>query len=139
MRNLISLVKVLANPARLRVVLALRQNELCVCELSDALEIGQSPLSTHLQYLRQSDLVQTRRDSKWIYYHLNPKLAPFMDALLTQFKDELQSDEQLQHDTERIHRRLQLREKGRCVLGFNRTRGGKATQNVAAESGKQVR
>lgn len=45
--------------------------EACVNEIFDALQIEQSVASQHLRILRQAELVQTRRDGKFIYYSLN--------------------------------------------------------------------
>lgn len=128
MKKLVRLAKALGHPTLVRIVLALRQSELCVCELADALEIRQSTLSTRLQALREAELVHTRKEGKWVYYVLNPRFRSWFDEMCLQFQEELQSDPRLQRDTERISRRLQLRENGCCVIGFNQldiaSRGG---------------
>ena len=61
MHDLTALGQALVEPTRVRLLAALRHGELCVCELVDALEISQSTLSGHLQVLRQTDLVATRK------------------------------------------------------------------------------
>ncbi len=63
MQAAITFAKALADPTRLRVIAALRQRELCVCELCDALEATQSTLSTHLTLLRDAAITRTRRDA----------------------------------------------------------------------------
>ena len=60
MNELVLAAKALADPTRVRVLAALRDGELCVCELSDVLDVTQSTLSTHLQVIRDANLVQTR-------------------------------------------------------------------------------
>ena len=62
MNELLVTAKAFADPTRVRSLAALRGGELCVCELSDALGVTQSTLSTHLQVIRDAGLVQTRRD-----------------------------------------------------------------------------
>jgi ArsR family transcriptional regulator len=64
--------RALADENRLRIVDLLRGGEQCVCELTDALEIGQSLLSFHLRILREAGLVTDRRDGRWAYYALSP-------------------------------------------------------------------
>jgi ArsR family transcriptional regulator, arsenate/arsenite/antimonite-responsive transcriptional repressor len=63
--------RALADENRLRIVDLLRGGERCVCELTEALEIGQSLLSFHLRILREAGLVTDRRDGRWAYYTLS--------------------------------------------------------------------
>ena len=49
----------------------LRGGERCVCELTDALGLGQSLLSFHLKTLKDAGLVTDRRDGRWAFYALN--------------------------------------------------------------------
>lgn len=118
MKAAIAFAKALADPTRLRVVAALRDHELCVCELCDALETTQSTLSTHLTLLRDAGLVQTRKEGRWIYYGLSADVAPLTESFFQHFADAIH-DKRIRRDAERVHRRLQLREDGCCTLGFN--------------------
>jgi ArsR family transcriptional regulator len=61
----------LADETRLRIVEQLTDGEQCVCDLSDALEAGQSRLSFHLKTLKDAGLLLDRRDGRWVYYSLN--------------------------------------------------------------------
>ena len=116
MRDVTSLGQAIADPTRVRIITALRKGELCVCELVDALQISQSTLSTHLQVLRQTGFVNTRKEGRWIYYSLADQKVPLIDAIFSLVQPD--ADPRLRRDTERIERRLTLRENGRCVLGF---------------------
>ena len=60
----------LSDPTRLQILAMLRYGERCVCDLTDALESGQSRLSFHLKTLKDAGLVQDRRDGRWAYYRL---------------------------------------------------------------------
>jgi ArsR family transcriptional regulator len=115
-RELISLGQAIVDPTRVRIITALRQGELCVCELVDALEISQSTLSTHLQVLRQTDMVTTRKEGRWIYYSLTDQKADLFDALFSRVQWDV--DPRLRRDSGRIARRLAMRENSRCVRGF---------------------
>ena len=61
----------LADETRLRILNQLSDGERCVCDLTDALEAGQSRLSFHLKTLKDAGLLSDRRDGRWIYYSLN--------------------------------------------------------------------
>jgi ArsR family transcriptional regulator len=71
----IRLFQTLSDSTRLRSLLLLaRENELCVCELTHALDVIQPKISRHLALLRDADIVCDRRQGQWIYYRLNPAL-----------------------------------------------------------------
>ena len=70
--------RALADETRLRLVDLLRDGERCVCDLTDALDAGQSRLSFHLKTLKDAGLVTDRRQGRWIYYALR---AETIDAV----------------------------------------------------------
>ena len=61
----------LSEPLRIRVLELLQQQELCVCDLCEALGVNQSKLSFHLETLKEAGLVNSRQEGRWIYYRLN--------------------------------------------------------------------
>jgi ArsR family transcriptional regulator len=75
----------LSEPLRVRVIDLLREQELCVCDLCETLNVTQSKLSFHLKTLKEAQLVQSRQEGRWIYYSLN--LPQF--AVLEQYLAEL--------------------------------------------------
>ena len=62
--------KAFDDPTRLRILYALFASELCVCDLSAVLSMGQSAVSHQLKVLRMYNLVRSRRDGKTVYYSL---------------------------------------------------------------------
>jgi ArsR family transcriptional regulator len=121
MKPLVSFGKAFADPNRVRVLAALREGELCVCELADALELTQSTLSTHLQVLREGGLVQSRRQGKWIYYAMAPGFGKVAEGLFRFFEKDLEEDGQIKADGKRLARRLAEREDGQCCRGFSKS------------------
>jgi ArsR family transcriptional regulator len=119
--ELISIARVLCDPTRVRIIAALRNGELCVCELVDGLEISQSSLSSHLQICRQARVLTTRKESRWIYYSLSTRCASLIERIFSELPT-VRTDEQLRRDAGRIKKRLQMREAGRCVVGFGQLR-----------------
>jgi len=81
----------LSDPLRIKVLELLRQQELCVCELCDRLDVTQSKLSFHLKTLKEAKLVNARQEGRWIYYSLN--LAQFV--LIEQYLSEYRRFSQL--------------------------------------------
>ncbi|CAG9294953.1 metalloregulator ArsR/SmtB family transcription factor [Celerinatantimonas diazotrophica] len=81
----LKLFKLLADDTRLKILLLLTQNsQLCVCHLTDALQLSQPKVSRHLAMLRQAQLVQDAQHGKWRYYQLAPDLAEWVVTLLQQ-------------------------------------------------------
>src|ERR1700735_1293204 len=66
--------RALSDETRLQLVDLLRGGERCVCELTDALDLGQSLLSFHLKALKDAGLVTDRREGRWAYYSLNAEV-----------------------------------------------------------------
>lgn len=110
--------KALSDATRVRVLAVLRQGEVCVCEVADALELSQSTLSNHLQVVRQAGLVTTRKDGKWIYYGIELSQAAVIEAVFAHYQVPLNADRRLRRDAERLQQRFQMRENGCCTLGF---------------------
>lgn len=62
--------KVLGDNTRIKIVWALDEQELCVCDIANILHMTKSAVSHQLGTLRNANLVKTRRDSKTVYYAL---------------------------------------------------------------------
>lgn len=76
-----SFAKALADNTRARIALLLAsQGELCVCDLTQALDLSQPKISRHLALLRESGLLQDERRGQWIYYQLHPDLPDWACA-----------------------------------------------------------
>ena len=73
----------LADPTRLRSLLLLTaEGELCVCELTHALDESQPKISRHLAMLRDAGIVSDRREGLWIHYRINPALPEWAREIL---------------------------------------------------------
>src|SRR5437773_992677 len=75
MREFMAITKALADENRIRVLLALRGGELCVCQITELFGLAASTISKHLSILYQAGLVDSRKDGRWIYYSLPGKGA----------------------------------------------------------------
>jgi len=69
-RELSELFKVLCDPTRLRIILALKDQELCVHDLAALADTSESNTSHQLRILRNLRLVNSRREGKQVFYHL---------------------------------------------------------------------
>ena len=69
--DLAEFFKVFADSTRMKMIYALMENELCVCDLANIVNTTQSAISHQLKILRQSKLVKFRKEGKVIYYSLD--------------------------------------------------------------------
>ncbi len=69
--SLAELFKVFGDTTRIRIMCALFENELCVCDIAEILGMGQSAISHQLRLLRTSHLVRVRREGKSSFYSLD--------------------------------------------------------------------
>lgn len=76
----------LSDPLRVQTLELLRTNELCVCDLCEALGVTQSKLSFHLKTLKEAGLVRSRQQGRWIYYSLNLPQFVVLEQFLAEFR-----------------------------------------------------
>ena len=73
MEELATIFKALSDVTRLRIIKLLEQGELCVCDITAALDMVQPKVSFHLSALKEAGLIKDRKEGKWIHYSLNEK------------------------------------------------------------------
>ncbi len=62
--------KAISDPARVRIIYALADGELCVCELMLIMGMQQTVVSHHLKILKYANIVSDRKSGKWVNYSL---------------------------------------------------------------------
>lgn len=98
-----ALARLLADPTRLRCVLLLAAHgELCVCELTWALDAIQPRISRHLAALREGGLVADRRAGQWVYYRLHPRLPAWARRTIDALAEGAGGSEPYRGDRERL-------------------------------------
>jgi DNA-binding transcriptional ArsR family regulator len=76
MREFMAVTKALADPNRVRILLALRRRELCVCQITELFGLAPSTVSKHLSLLHHAGLIESRKSERWVYYRLPGQSAP---------------------------------------------------------------
>ncbi len=71
LEKLSELFKILGDPTRIKILWALDQNEMCVCDIANVLDMTKSSISHQLAVLRAARIVKYRRKGKEIYYMLD--------------------------------------------------------------------
>ncbi len=76
MKDFLNITKALADENRLRMLMALQEGEICVCQITELTGLAMSTVSKHLSILYQAGLVNARKEGRWMYYSLPGKGSP---------------------------------------------------------------
>lgn len=90
MNKLVSVFKLLSDETRLRIIILLAQQELCVCQLNGILQVSQPKVSKNLARLRDMNLVTDERKERFVFYKLkteNDLLNSAVQNILEHIKD----------------------------------------------------
>ena len=113
MRDLIKVFKALSDPNRIRILKMLEAGPLCVCEITEVLELAPSTVSKHLSLLRDVNFILDKKDGKWVYYELNKTDgAQFIAELLPLIRKWLPEDEVILSDRQKA----QTVERNSCAV-----------------------
>jgi DNA-binding transcriptional ArsR family regulator len=96
-----TLLRLLSDPTRVRLLALLEREELTVAELSDVLRLAQPRVSTHLAKLKEADLVRDRRAGVSAYYRFNSELDAKSSAFLHALRETI-DDSMLKSDAQRL-------------------------------------
>ena len=103
MLDTLDALKALADENRLRILCALREGELCVCQVIALLELAPSTVSKHLSVLRAARWVQSRKSGRWMHYRLAQKFrTPSAGKVLNLLFDDLEQTERMVKDRKRL-------------------------------------
>ncbi len=103
MRNLTKVFKALSDANRIRILKMLEVRPLCVCEITDILELAMSTVSKHLSVLREAGFIVDEKAGKWVYYRLNPSgTDTYAGRLMPLLAQWLPDDETIRKDIEQV-------------------------------------
>lgn len=146
MRDLATALRALADETRLQMLaLVFAHEELCVYDFVEALGIGQSKASRHLQYLKHAGVLDDRKQGLWAFYAVAPELDRERAALLATLRrllaarDLSANEERLQRYRSRRERSGQsapsaspaIRRETRAGSGSRRPRGARAGRRAS--------
>ena len=104
MDEIISIAKALSDSNRVRTLLALCKQELCVCRIIELLDLAPSTVSKHMAVLKNAGLVESRKEEKWIYYKLSEptKRNKNVQSVLEWITGSLSTDPRIRQDSKNL-------------------------------------
>ena len=105
MREILSITKALSDESRLRALIAVKDGELCLCQIIQVLGLSPATVSKHMQTLEQAGLVERKRRGKWRYYGLAAESqSRAVKRALDWVLDEVRNDPKLNEDARNIRK-----------------------------------
>lgn len=93
----------LSDETRLRALLLMAgEQDLCVCELVQALDVPQPKMSRHMAALREAGIVCSRRRAQWVFYYLNPVLEDWQRRIIHALIDSGADEPAARRDRKRL-------------------------------------
>ena len=108
MRDLLAVMKALADENRLRIIAALHGRELCLCQIVELLGLATSTVSRHASILQQARLVHSRKEGRWTYFRLDEDAPSQADEATALVVRALKRDSQAREDAKRLRQILKL-------------------------------
>ena len=103
MHRLVKTFKALSDGNRLRILKMLEVRPLCVCEITEVLNLAASTVSKHLSILRDADFIIDNKEGKWVNYALNQNFDNmYIRHLLPLIRTWLPDDETVKKDREKV-------------------------------------
>ena len=105
MRDFLSVTKALGDGSRVRALVAVKDGELCLCQIIEVLGLSPATVSKHMNILHQAGLVHRRKDGRWHFYRLAGEGdSPLARRALDWALNELEGDPTIREDSRRIRR-----------------------------------
>ena len=108
MRELLAVMKALADENRLRIIAALQGRELCLCQIVELLGLATSTVSRHASILQQARLVHSRKEGRWTYFRLDDDAPSQADEATALVVRALKGNSQAREDAKRLRQILKL-------------------------------
>lgn len=116
MPRFLRLTRALSDEGRARIVMALRDGELCLCQIIDLLGLAPSTVSKHMSVLKEAGLVEGRKEGRWHYYRLTvDETSPAIRTAIRWVEESLVSDEVVTSDRKRLESILRKDKEELCA------------------------
>jgi len=103
MRKLSKTFQALSDTNRIRILKMLEVRPLCVCEITEILQLANSTVSKHLSILREAEFILDKKDGKWVNYFLNTSdEETYVTKLLPLISDWIPDDQVISEDRRKV-------------------------------------
>ncbi len=108
MDEFMNICKALSDQNRVRALMALKERELCVCQIIEFLGLAPSTVSKHMSILKNAKLVESRKEGLWIHYRLPNKPAHEIQKAIDWVCYSLETSETVKKDGDKLKKILKM-------------------------------
>jgi DNA-binding transcriptional ArsR family regulator len=121
MNKFMNVCKALSDQNRVRALMALKERELCVCQLIELLGLAPSTVSKHMSILKNAGLVESRKEGLWIHYRLPNKPSPHIKKAIEWVCGSLSTNETARKDSIMLKKIMKMDPEEICRRQNDRT------------------
>lgn len=96
----VAILRALGDENRMRIVIALRRQPLCVCQIVELVQLATSTISEHLMILKAAGILTRKKEGRWVYYRVAEEQGP--SKVLHGVFQGLEEDQHVQLDAKRL-------------------------------------
>lgn len=126
MQDIVAITKALSDENRVRALMMLRHDELCVCQIIEMLCLAPSTVSKHMSILRQAGLVEGHKDGRWMYYALpGRRSSKAARQAISWITDAAAASRQIKLDDQKLHKVLLIDKESLCKRQLDKSTIGR--------------
>ena len=114
MDEFMNICKALSDQNRVRALMALKERELCVCQIIEFLGLAPSTVSKHMSILKNAKLVESRKEGLWIHYRLPRNPSPQIRKAIGWVYSSLETNITVKKDSMQLKKILKLAPEAIC-------------------------
>ena len=122
MESVLAIARALSDENRVRALLALGDQEVCVCQIVELLQLAPSTVSKHMSILKQAKLVVAKKNGRWVHYRLPGKEAsPIVRQALSWVRQAAMADNGIKNDAVKMVKILDTDRELICERQYRKT------------------
>lgn len=108
MEFFLDITKALADETRLRILMLLKENELCACQIIECFNLSGATVSKHLSILKRAKLITSRKDGRWVYYKLVDLKNEVISDSIKLVQKSLKNEDLIEKDSKKLTEVLKI-------------------------------
>lgn len=121
MEFFLDITKALADETRLRILMLLKENELCACQIIECFNLAGATISKHLAILKRAKLITSRKDGRWIFYKLTDLKDEIILDTISLVQKSLKNESLIKEDSKKLIDILKIEASELCRIQNEKT------------------
>jgi ArsR family transcriptional regulator len=114
MRQFMNITKALSDENRVRILLFLKESELCLCQIIEMLQLSAATVSKHMSILSMAGLVDVRKEGRWHFYRLSEEPTAEVAAAIEFLSKALANSRPIKADKAKVKKVIKMDKEELC-------------------------